>query len=165
MLTVYFAKCKTGTRQCSTNNTRQRRLCRQLFCRAKPLLNAIWVVAFGIRQSRWIYFSMTILLMADTKLSYNKIAFYNKNLGFVIDKLQPSTSMKKSGIVTKTVIEEHRFSSQIAHATHLWWSALELWRIGLWSFLGPTSQPSYPEHSSTHSHFHSSFDFYRTLSI
>ena len=49
----------------------------------------------------------------------------------VVTILQPSFSMTKSGIVTKNITEEHRVSSQITRATHLWRSPLKLWRIGL----------------------------------
>jgi hypothetical protein len=93
-------------------------------------------------------------------LTTRNIHFYNKNLNdesetviedrllwrtflfrhkSVVTILQPSLSMTKSGIVTKNVIEEHRVSSQITRATHLWRSLLILWWTGLRRWTNYTS--------------------------
>jgi hypothetical protein len=53
--------------------------------------------------------------------------------------LQPSLSIMKSNIVTRSIIEEHTVSSHITHATHLWRSSLEVWWPGLRHWTNYTS--------------------------
>jgi hypothetical protein len=98
-----------------------------------------------------IYRDMEINKYMPLRDSIRNIHFYDENLnddfqtviedrflwwlfpfrhGSVVTILQPSISMTKTGIVTKNIIEENMFSSQIALATHLWRSPLILWRTG-----------------------------------